>query len=353
MKTTTRLVAFLTLLLFVWYLFADRMTPYTSNARVKAIIIDVVPQVSGYVAALAVTNSQLVEAGDLLARIDQRPFLLEVEQARSALQSATQTVGASSSQVEIARASLTQAEVKLKNVQVQSARIFELDQKGMIAKAKVDDAHADLDAAKSQVAEAQASLDKALQQLGDKGADNPQIRSAIAQLGEAQLKLEWTELHAPSRGMVANLTIGEGTFAKVGQGLMTLGSFEEVWVEAYLTENNMALVSVGNPVDIVLDLYPGRIFKGKVSSITNAVSIGPESSGALPHVPKQQDWLRDAQRFPVRIHMLGYEIGSEHADIRRNFNGQATVMVYTGDHGLLNTLGAAWIRLLSWLSYAY
>ena len=89
------------------------MTPYTSNARVKAIVIDVVPQVSGYVAALAVTNSQLVEAGDLLARIDQRPFLLEVEQARSALQSATQTVGASSSQVEIARASLTQAEVKL------------------------------------------------------------------------------------------------------------------------------------------------------------------------------------------------------------------------------------------------
>jgi multidrug resistance efflux pump len=89
MKTTTRLVAFLALLLFVWYLFADRMTPYTSNARVKAIVIDVVPQVSGSVSALAVSNAQLVEAGDLLARIDQRPFVLEVEKARSALQSAT------------------------------------------------------------------------------------------------------------------------------------------------------------------------------------------------------------------------------------------------------------------------
>jgi len=71
------------------------MTPYTSNARVKAIVIEVVPQVSGYVAALAATNAQLVKAGDLLARIDQRPFVLEVEKARSALQSATQAVGAS------------------------------------------------------------------------------------------------------------------------------------------------------------------------------------------------------------------------------------------------------------------
>ncbi len=66
------------------------------------IVIEVVPQVSGYIVALAATNAQLVEYGDLLARIDQRPFVLEMERARSALQSATQAVGASSSQVEIA-----------------------------------------------------------------------------------------------------------------------------------------------------------------------------------------------------------------------------------------------------------
>ncbi len=107
MKTTTSLVAFLTLLLFVCYLFDDRMTPYTSKTLLKAIVIEVVPQVSGYVAALAVTKAQLVEAGDLLARIDQRTFVLEVEKARSALQSATQAVGASSSLVEIAQANLT------------------------------------------------------------------------------------------------------------------------------------------------------------------------------------------------------------------------------------------------------
>ena len=70
-----------------------------------------VPQVSGYVVALAVTNAQLVESGDLLAPIDQRPFVLEVDKVRSALHSATHAVGASSSQVEIALANLTQAEI--------------------------------------------------------------------------------------------------------------------------------------------------------------------------------------------------------------------------------------------------
>jgi len=109
--------------------------------------------------------------------------ILTVEKARSALQSATQAVGANSSQVEISQASLTQAKINLKNVQVQSARIFELDQKGLVAKAGVDDMRADLATAESKVAGAQADLEKARQQLGDKGADNPQIRSAIAQLG--------------------------------------------------------------------------------------------------------------------------------------------------------------------------
>ena len=81
-----------------------------------------VPQVSGYVVALAVTNAQLVESGDLLARIDQRPFVLEVDKVRSALHSATHAVGASSSQVEIAQASLTQAEIRARVSALTSSR---------------------------------------------------------------------------------------------------------------------------------------------------------------------------------------------------------------------------------------
>ncbi|MGB5291651.1 MAG: HlyD family secretion protein, partial [Lysobacterales bacterium] len=348
-----RIFALISLLIFIWYLVADRTTPYTSNARLKAIVVDVVPQVSGYVSALAATNGQVVKAGDLMARIDQRPFVLEVEQARSALQTATQNVGAGSAQVQIAQASVTQARINLDNTQVQSARYFELEKKKVVSTAEADTMRAKLAAAQSQLVGANADLERARQQLGDEGADNAQIRAAIAALGEAELHLEWTELFAPAPGTAIDLQVAEGTYAKAGQSLMSFVSFEEVWVEAYLTENNIARISVGDPAEITLDLYPGRIFKGVVSSFSIGASVGVQAAGSLPKPPEIDGWMRDPQRFPVRIRMLGYEIGEASHDTRRMLNGQADVIVYTGDNWLMNNLGKAWIRLMSWLSYAY
>ena len=353
MKITIRIFALISLLIFIWYLVADRTTPYTSNARLKAIVVDVVPQVSGYVSALAATNGQVVKAGDLMARIDQRPFVLEVEQARSALQTATQNVGAGSAQVQIAQASVTQARINLDNTQVQSARYFELEKKKVVSTAEADTMRAKLAAAQSQLVGANADLERARQQLGDEGADNAQIRAAIAALGEAELHLEWTELFAPAPGTAIDLQVAEGTYAKAGQSLMSFVSFEEVWVEAYLTENNIARISVGDPAEITLDLYPGRIFKGVVSSFSIGASVGVQVAGSLPKPPEIDGWMRDPQRFPVRIRMLGYEIGEASHDTRRMLNGQADVIVYTGDNWLMNNLGKVWIRLMSWLSYAY
>ena len=353
MQKTTRILAVLALLLFVWYLVADRVTPYTQNARMKAIVVDIVPQVSGYVSELAVSNGVPVPAGDLLLRIDPRSFSLEVEQARANLQTATQDVGASSAQVESAQASLQEAQVNLQTTRLQSKRVFELERKGIVPESQGDSMRGEVMAATSRLAEAEADLERARQQLGEAGADNARIRAAVAALGTAQLNLEWTELYAPARGTVVDLTITEGTFASAGHSLMAFISFDEVWVEAYLTENNIARVAIGDPAELTLDLYPGRIFRGVVSSISHAASVGPDSVGDLPKPPEITGWMRDAQRFPVRIRMQGYEVGSDTADIRRMLNGQADVTIYTGDNWLLNTLAKAWLRLMSWLSYAY
>ena len=127
MKWNIRIFTLLSLVLFVYYLFADRITPYTSNVRVKAIVIDVVPEVSGYVAEVMVTNGQIVEAGDLLARIDQRPFILDVERLRAELQSATQSVGAGSSGIDVSIANLAKAQANLDNSKIQGERIFQLE----------------------------------------------------------------------------------------------------------------------------------------------------------------------------------------------------------------------------------
>ncbi len=355
MKTTIRISTVLAIAIFAWYLVADRFTPYTGNARVKALIVEMVPQVSGYVAAVPVTNGQVVEPGQLLARIDPQPFQLQVDKARADLQLATQEVGANSAQVEAAQAELAQARAQLENTRAQCTRTFTLARQGIASRAAADQAQAQLLTAEGRLTTAEAGLERARQQLGATGAENARIQQAIATLGLAELNLRWTELRAPGRGAVIDLQVTEGTFAPAGRRLMTFVSFEEVWVEAYMTENNLARIAIGNRAEISLDLYPARIFPGQVTSITigAAAPQAGTSSDGLPKPPEVAGWMRDPQRFPVRIRMENYGTGSETVDIRRMLNGQADVVVFTGDSAILNALAMAWIRFMGWVSYAY
>ncbi len=352
MKATVAISAIFAALIFTWYLVADRITPYSSNVRLKAMVIDIVPEVSGQVAAVTVSNGQVVERGDLLAQIDQRPFQLKVDRARAQLDLATQSVGAGSAAIEVTVANLAAARTNLKNVEAQTKRTLELENRGVVSGARGDNARATLEAAQSAVAAAAADLERARRELGVEGADNPQIREAVAALGEAKLALEWAELRAPARGIVVDLDVTNGVFARAGNPLLSFVSFEEVWIEAYMKENNIANIDIGDRAEISLDLYPGRIFNGVVASISMAASDGTRDGG-LPSAPQVSGWMRDPQRFPVRIAMAGYEAGSEAFDIRRMVNGQADVVVYTGENGFLNALAAAWMRLMSMISYAY
>lgn len=352
MKNTVVTSAILAALIFVWYLVADRITPYTSNVRIKAMVIDIVPEVSGHVTAVAVNNGQLVERGDLLARIDPRPFQLKVDRARAVLELAIQSVGAGSSAVEITVANLAAARTNLENTQVQTARILQLESKGLVSKSRGDNARAMVLTTQSAVAAAEADLERERLELGVEGADNPQVREAVAALGEAELALEWAEVRAPARGLIVDLDVTSGVFAQAGSPLLTFVSFEEIWVEAYMKENNIANINIGDPAEVSLDLYPGRIFDGVVASISYAASDGTRNS-SLPSAPKTSGWMRDPQRFPVRIAMPGYVVGSDAYDIRRMVNGQADVVVYTGESLFLNALAAVWMRLMSLISYAY
>ncbi|OLQ72191.1 hypothetical protein BIT28_24525 [Photobacterium proteolyticum] len=352
MKATVVTSAILAILIFIWYLVADRITPYTSNVRVKAMVIDIVPEVSGHVTAVAVNNGQVVEAGDLLARIDPRPYQLKVDRARAALELATQSVGAGSSAIEVSVANLTAARTNLENAELQTARTLELESRGIVSKARGDNARATLQAAQSAVAASEADLDRVRREYGVEGADNPQIREAVAVLGEAELALDWTKLRAPARGVIVDLTVTSGAYARAGSPLLTFVSFEELWVEAYMKENNIANINIGDPAEISLDLYPGRIFDGVVASITYAASDDTRE-GSLPSAPRVDGWMREPQRFPVRIVMPDYQVGSEGHDIRRMVNGQADVVVYTGESRFMNALAVMWMRLMSLVSYAY
>ncbi|MEP2781492.1 MAG: HlyD family secretion protein [Pseudoruegeria sp.] len=343
------------LLLFVgWYIAADRATPFTGNARVKAIATLIVPQVSGVVTEVLVENGQVVEAGDILARIDRRPYEIDKERAEADLESATQDVGASSAQVRAAQAALTRAQSDLDTMKLQTERVFALEKKGLVPVSQADDARKELANAEANKDNATADLERAQVQLGDEGQDNPKIQKALAALADAELNLEWTELKAPAKGVVSNLLIAPGTYAKSGRELLTFLDATDVWVEAYMTENNLGRAKVGSTVDVVLDMHPGKIIPGVVESFSAGVSLsGADSPGQLASAPSTKGFLREPERFPVRIVLPGYEAGSLEDDLRFQLNGQADIIMYLSDGVLLNTVGRAYIRLVSILSYAY
>ncbi len=343
------------LVLFVWHLIADRMTPLTTQARVKMVVIPIVPQVSGTVAAIAVTQNELVDAGEVLFTIDPAQYQIAVADAEASLQTAVQDVGADSAAIETAQARVSQAKTDLDNVRLQSARIFELEKKGFYAKAKGDDARAELAAAEAELVAAQAELEREQQALGATDERNPRIAAAVARLDQAKLDLERTTVRAPTAGGALGQDIEVGLYANAGQPLMTFLSSEALWVEAYMTENNLGLVRIGQPAEIVLDMYPGEVFEGVVTGYSGAVSIGntDDTAGALPTAERSSGWLRDPQRFPLIVSFIDQERAWVQGGLRTQLNGQADVMVYTTDNALMNAIGRLWVRLHAWMSYAY
>jgi multidrug resistance efflux pump len=138
-----------------------------------------------------------------------------------------------------------------------------------------------------------------------------------------------------------------GHYAQAGQPLATFISTHDVWIQADMRENNISNVEPGDRAELVLDVAPGRVFKGTVRSIGYGVSSGgPTNRGDLPTVSSSKGWLRDPQRFPV---IIGFN--EQEARGLRRAGGQADVIVYTGKHPILNATGWLRIRLKSLVSY--
>ncbi len=338
-------------LVFGYSLIADRLTPYTPQGIVQAFVVAVAPEVPGRVIEVAVADNQKVEAGDLLFRVDPEPYEIALEKAKADVAAAGQSIGADTAGVSAAQAKVVEAQAQLTNVIEQTARTDELVKKGVFAKARGDQAKAQRDSAKAQLKQAEAEQRQAEEALGPQGADNPQLRAATAALAKAERDLIHATVNAATPGLVTNLQLTLGQFAGAGQPVMTFIDTRSHWIVASFRENNLENVKPGDAVDIVFDVRPGEIFTGKVESVGWGVSNNNNNNngnaGALPTIKNQSSWIRDPQRFPVRI-----ELDSKEYVTGLRHGSQANVIVYTGDHSLVNAIGRAWIWLVSVLTYA-
>jgi len=339
-------------ILMFWYLRSDRVTPYTNQARVHALVVPIAPQVSGIVTDVAVANNEYVSVDQELFRIDRDQYDLAVETAEANLQSARQTTGASTANVEAARASVAAAEAGLVRARQDAMRLRRIKEEdpGAISVRRLEQAEAQLSVAQSQLSASQANLERAIQDLGEAGDENYRVLQALAALDQAQLDLSRTSVLAPDNGLLTNVRVDRGNFAAAGAPLMTFIAIHNIWVQADFTENNLGHVDPGDKVEIVFDSMPGRVISGRVRGTGFGVSVNSAPLGNLPTIENDRQWLRDAQRFPV---LVEFELPERNDTLSIRVGSQASVIVYTGDNWLFNFVGKIYIRLASLLTYAF
>ena len=341
----------LLLILFAYHVLSDRYTPYTSQARVETFLTQVAPEVAGDVLQVYVKDNGPVRKGQLLFRIDPEPYQVAARSAEANLSVAMQAADVSVADVAAAQAQLRKQRVDLAANRQLGGIVTGLVNQKALAETQGIRARAEVAKTEADVTGAEADLEKARANLGAPGMNNPKVKQALAALDQARLDLRNTEVRAPSDGIVTNLRLAAGQYVAPGQPLLSFLESGPRWISADLRENQLGNVRPGQEVTIALDVLPGKLFQGRVNSVGYGVAQGDETpNGQLSTMPKEQGWVRDPQRFPVRILVLPDDAKKAGIDVGRS-GAQANAIIYTGDNPIMNFLGGVWIRVVALLSY--
>ena len=344
------------LLSLVFYLAGDRYTPYTTQARVQAYVVGVAPQVSGTVVEVAVQNNQEVEVGDLLFRVDTAQYEIALAKARSDYENALRQVDAGDAGVDAARANLRSALANLEKAEKDTSRLERLykEDPGTISTRRLEVSSATLDSSRAAVSAAEAGVAQAIEAMGGAADEetNTILKVARTAVEKAELDLERTVIRASTRGVITDLRTEVGIYASAGSPVMTQVSFQDVWIQAEFTENNLGRMKPGTPVELLFDVMPGEVYDGEVANIGLGISAAqPPPPGTLPSISNNRDWLRQSQRFPVIVRFPVDQDPQLVGNLR--VGGQASVIAYNEGAWLTALLGRAYIRVMSILAYAY
>lgn len=331
--------------------------PWTRDAQVRAQVVEITPRVSGPIVRLPIRDNQRVKAGDLLFEIDPRTFAAQLGRARAQVANTRVDLRTLTREVEVARAALRQAEtvvtsrrsslrgseVQFKDAQVNFQRAQRLISTGSISRKLFDDANTQFRVAEArrdeawaavQTAErdrlkAEASLQEAISRRGNPGSDNAQLLAAQESEREAALNLEFTRVLAPVSGYVTNLTLRLGSHTVENQPALALVDEQSYWVEAYFRETWISRIAPGDAAVVTLMSDPQRPLQGTVESIGSGIAQSNGSTGdkLLPNVSPTFEWIRLAQRIPVRI-----EIASTPPGVVLRQGTTASVLIRSGTH---------------------
>jgi len=278
--------------------------PRTDDAYLRANIVGIAANVSGYITELAVVDNQKVKIGDLLFKIDVRPYQAALDLAVANLGYVDLEIQALEDAIRQRDADVVAAEAVAKyNVQY-LARVEPLLPKQFVTPDQIDAAKRNVKASEAAVAQAKAAAAQARANLGQLGNINVRRAKAQATVVENQLNVGYCEVRSPVDGYVTNFNISVGQFAQVGQQVFALVDTSNWYLLANYQETDLRGIEPGMEVEVYLMAYPLARFHGTVQGVGWALyDPNQGSNGVLPTVNPTLDWVRLAQRFPVRIVM--------------------------------------------------
>lgn len=258
-RVVVTLAVVLLALLAGWWLWHFYMiAPWTRDARVRADVVTIAPDVSGWVVELKVRDNQQVKAGDLLMSIDRERYQAALDKARALAETRRQQLN------------LRQHEASRRVHLGPQAISAELRENAQI--------NAEIARAEFQQAEAEVKL--------------------------AELNLARSEVRAPRAGQITNLHLAQGNYVQAGQAVMALVADDSFYVQAYFEETKLPGIRVGAPAEVIL-MSGGEPLQGKVQSISRGITDRNAAADAqlLADVEPTFNWVRLAQRIPVRIEL--------------------------------------------------
>ncbi len=296
-------------------------SPWTRDGRVRAEVVRIAPDVSGLVTRVAVVDNQQVRKGDVLFTIDKSRFEYAVAQAQANLAAAEASARAAGANINAALASAAARKVDYDMLSRQAERRQQLGD--VVSQEVRSDALSSAHAARATWQQAQASGSQA-------SAGRQQAEAAVEQaqvaLDRAKLDLERTDVIAPVDGYVTNLDIRVGDYASTGTPRLALIDSHSYYIYGYFEETKLPHLRVGDPVNIRL-MAGGARLKGQITGIARGITDrdNPTGSDLLADVNPTFNWVRLAQRVPVRI-----AIDTEHLppDVLIAAGMTATIEVY-------------------------
>ena len=302
-------VVTLVLLVFVIRLW-DR-TPRTDDAYVYADTIDVAPEVSGRIVELPVHDNQAVKQGDLLFRIDPRPYQDALARGKASLvaldrqiELTQRSVNAQQYNAESVRAAVERARAAANQASDTLHRMEPLLSHGYVAADDVDRARTAQRATQAELNAAQLQAQQAAAAVSGVDALVAQRAVVIAEIATAELNLEYATVRAPFDGRIVSLKTSTGQFASALKPVFTLIDTRHWYVVANFRETELEGVRTGTPATVYLMSDTGQRFQGAVDSISFGVAPdegGLALPGGLPRIQRTLNWVHVSQRFPVKI----------------------------------------------------